>query len=386
MRCRVKRLFMRFPWSSTSRRRHYKPLLQVPFVGQKTVLTALATHLQKAQKGTVQCVALAGQSGSGKSALLEEFIFLHCARAGVLLLQLNTADCLLDHDVYRQLCTALQNHSEQILQKVYNATQRVRKTLALRWDEAEFRQVLASADWAQLPAVSPSTPAVSGATSTPLAPLLASVQEHPWAIGAAGILGVSGRGRAGSTVQQLWEQRWIMFLRALRARHRPGEAVVVLVIDQVPPGASGLTPGGTGAACDWQRFTTLTAAEQLPLLIVWAGPADGLEPIHQALRGTMPLAEHAIEPLVDEDQQRFIRHAVRSLPRRLQAPWSQVLGDVRAVPGWLLLATTCAATTSEQPDAPSLSSLVQADSEVLVSQLVEVIRQRHPVQTALFRQ
>src|SRR5262245_49925986 len=345
MRGRVKRLPMRFPWSSTARRRHYKPLVQVPFVGQQAVLAALATHLQKAQNGTVQCVALAGQSGSGKSALLEEFIFLHCARAGVLLLQLNTADCLLDHDVYQQLCTALQNHSEQILQKVYTATQRVRKTLALRWEEAEFRQVLASTDWAQLPAVSPSTPSVSGATSTPLAPLLASVQEHPWAIGAAAILGASGRGGAGSTVQRVWEQRWIMFLRALRARHRPGEAVIVLVIDQVPPGASGLTPGGLGAACDWQRFTVLTAAEHLPLLIVWAGPADGLQPIHQALRGALPLTEYEIEPLMDEDQQRFIRHAVRSLPRRLQAAWSQALaaaGDASAMPGWLLLATTCA--------------------------------------------
>ena len=141
---------MRFPWSSTSRRRHYKPLLQVPFVGQQAVLNTFATHLQAAQNGTVQCVTLAGEPGSGKSALLEEFMFLHCVRPGVLLLQLNAADCLLDHEVYRQFCTALQSHSEQILHKVYNATQRVRKTLALRWDEAEFRQVLASTDWGQL--------------------------------------------------------------------------------------------------------------------------------------------------------------------------------------------------------------------------------------------
>jgi len=147
------------------------------------VLNALAMHLQAAQNGTVQGVTLAGEPGSGKSALLEEFMFLHCARPGVLLLQLNAADCLLDHEVYRQFCTALQSHSEQILHKVYNATQRVRKTLALRWDEAEFRQVLASTDWGQLHEASPSMPSVSGAASTPLAPLLASVQEHPWAIG-----------------------------------------------------------------------------------------------------------------------------------------------------------------------------------------------------------
>ena len=380
---------MRFPWSSTSRRRHYKPLLQVPFVGQQAVLTALVTHLQAAQKGTVQCVTLTGQGSSGKSALLEEFMFLHCTRPEVLLLQLNAADCLLDHDVYRQLCTALQSNSEQILQKVYNATQRVRKTLALRWDEAEFRQVLASTDWAQRHEASPSTPSVSGAASAPLAPLLASVQEHPWAIGAAAVLGVSGRGGAGSTGQRVWEQRWLMFLRALRARYRPGEAVIVLVIDQVPPSAPDMTPGGTEAARDWQTFTTLTAAERLPLLIVWAGTADGLQPIHQALRGAMLLTEYQIEPLVDEDQQRFIHQAVRSLPRRLQTSWSQALAaarDVTAMPGWLLLATTCAAATSEQPDVHRLASLVQADPAALVSQLVEVIRQRHPAQAPLLRQ
>jgi hypothetical protein len=345
--------------------------------------------LYSVQNGAVQGVTLAGQAGSGTSALLEEFMFLHCAKPGVLLLQLNAADCLLDYDVYRQLCTALQSHSEQILQKVYNATQRVRKTLALQWDEAEFRQVLASTDWAQWHEASPSTPSVSGAASTPLAPLLASVQEQPWAIGAAALLGVRGRGGTGNTVQQVWEQRWITFLRALCARHRHGEAVVVLVIDQVPPGDSGMMPGGTGAACDWKRFTTLTAAEQLPLLIVWAGTADGLQPIHQALRGIIPLTEYQLEPLGDEDRQRFIRQAIRSLPRSLQTHWSQALaaaGDVTTMPGGFLLATTCAAATSERPDAHSLASLVQADSAALVRQLVDTIHQRHPAQALLFRQ
>src|SRR5262249_17303911 len=192
-----------------------------------------------------------------------------------------------------------------------------------------------------------------------------------------------------STVQRVWEQRWLLFLRALRARHRPGEAVIVLVIDQVPPGASDLTPRGTGAVCDWQRFTIHTAAEQLPLLIVWAGPADGLQPIHQAIGGAMPLTEYQIEPLMDEDQQYFIRQAVRSLPSRLQTPWSQALaaaGDVNATPGWLLLATTCAAATSERPEVHSLTSFVHADPAALVSQLVDGIRQRHPAQVSLFRQ
>jgi hypothetical protein len=380
---------MRFPWASTSRRRYYNPLLQVPFIGQQAILTALANHLQTAQNGMVQYVTVAGQTGSGKSALLEEFMFLHCTKPGVLVLQLNAADCLLDYDVYRQLCTALQSQSEQILQKVYNATQRVRKTLGLHWDETEFRQVLASTDWAQLPGASPSTPRVSGAASNPLAPLLASLQDHPWAIGAAALLGVSGRGGAESTVQRVWEQRWITFLRALSAHHRHGEAVIVVVIDQVPPGDSGMTPGGTGATCDWLRLTTLTVAEQLPLLIVWAGTADGLQPIHQALRGAMPLTEYQLEPLVDNDRQRFMRQAIRSLPRSLQTPWSQALAaaeDVTTMPGGFLLATTCAAITSERPDVHSLASLVQAEPIALVRQIVDMIRQHHAAQAPLFRQ
>src|SRR4030095_2949871 len=227
MRCWVKGLPMRFPWLSTSRRRHYKPLLQVPFVGQQAVLTALATHLQTAQNGTVQCVTLAGQAGSSKSALLEEFIFLHCAKPGVLLLQLNAADCLLNHDVYRQLCTALQSHSEQILQKVYNATQRVRKTLALRWDEAEFRQVLASTDWAQLHEASPSTPSVPGSASTPLAPLLASIPQHPRCSGdtgcqRAGRAGEQGAAGMGATLDHVLAS-FAGSPSAWRSRHRLGD-------------------------------------------------------------------------------------------------------------------------------------------------------------------
>src|SRR5215471_4646079 len=164
---------MRFPWSSTSRRAQHKPLLQVPFVGQAAVLAALASHVQTAQHGAVQFVTLTGPAGSGKSALLEEFLFLHCSTPGVLLLQLNAATCLREYEFYRQLCAALQTRGEHILQTVYNATKRVRKTLSLQWDEAEFRQVLASTDWAQLYEASPHTRSTAERVSTPLAQLLA---------------------------------------------------------------------------------------------------------------------------------------------------------------------------------------------------------------------
>ena len=245
---------MHFPWSSTSRRVRQKPLLQVPFVGQTGVLAALASHVQTAQQGAVQFVTLTGQAGSGKSALLEELLFLHCSTPSVLLLQLNAAACRREYELYRQLCTVLRTQSEHILHTVYNATQRVRKTLALQWDEAEFRQVLASTDWAQLHEVSPNRQSRAGRALTPLAQLLASVQEHPWAIGAAAVLGVMGRGVMGGTPQRLWAQRWLLSLRALQARYRPGEAAMVVVLDQLPANRPGLAAGGSGALLDWQQF------------------------------------------------------------------------------------------------------------------------------------
>lgn len=372
---------MRFPWSSTSRRVRQKPLLQVPFVGQATVLAALANHLQTARHGTVQFVTLSGPAGSGKSALLEEFLFLHCTTPGVLLLQLNAAACLRDYEFYRQLCALLQTRGEHVLTTVYNATQRVRKTLALYWDEAEFRQVLASTDWAQLPESSPTQQSTAGRAPTPLAQLLASVQEHPWAIGAAAMLGIMTRGMAGDTPQRLWAQRWAALLRALQARYRPGEAVMVLALDQLP----------AGVPFDWYAFTAATAAAQLPLLVIWAGTADSLVPVHQALQGKMPVLEYRLEQLASAEHQQLVSHALRRLPRGVQTVWSQALttADTATLsPGWLLLATTCAAAMAEtsSPDVESLSALTRADMASLVSQLVDRIRQRYPAQAPLFGQ
>jgi len=372
---------MRFPWSSTSRRVRPKPLLQVPFVGQAAVLAALASHVQTAQHGAVQFVTLTGEAGSGKSALLEEFLFLHCTTPGVLLLQLNVAACLREAEFYRQLCAALQTRGEHVLQTVYNATKRVRKALALHWDEAEFRQVLASTDWAQLHEASPTRQSRAGRAPTPVAQLLASVQEHPWAIGAAAMLGVMGRGVTGSTPQRLWAQRWAASLRALQARYRPGDAVMVLAIDQLPP----------GAPFDWQAFAEATAAAQLPLLVIWTGTADSLEPVHQALQGRMSVAECRLEQLAGEEHQRLLRQALRRLPRVVQTSWSRALttADTATLsPGWLLLATTCAAAMAETSSlgVASLSALTRADMTTLVSQLVDRIRQRYPAQAPLFCQ
>src|SRR5262245_14125596 len=111
---------MRFPWPSTTRRIHHKPLLHVPYVGRDTLLAALEQHLQAATAGAVQYVALTGPAGSGKSSLLTEFTLLRCSTPQQLLIQLNLSECLLVQEFYAQLFAALRTRCSKILQALYN--------------------------------------------------------------------------------------------------------------------------------------------------------------------------------------------------------------------------------------------------------------------------
>ena len=52
-------------------------------------------------------------------------------------------------NIIRHLFAALQAQSEKTLNMFYNDTKRLRKVLAVNWDEAEFRTFLASAEWTQ---------------------------------------------------------------------------------------------------------------------------------------------------------------------------------------------------------------------------------------------
>jgi hypothetical protein len=383
---------MRFPWSSTARRRVPKPLVQVPFVGQQALLDTLGERLQAAQRGIMQYVTLTGPSGSGTSTLLDEWRFLHSTKAGVLLLQLNAADCVLPYEWYRQLCLGLQTQSEQIVHTVYTATARVRKTLSLQWDEAEFRQMLASTDWAQV-REAPAGPArARGQEGNPLAPLLTSVQEYPWAIGAAALLDVSERSVVGSTAQRVWEQRWSTGLRTLRARFQTGEAALVLLIDHLASGRLGEAPVDRALTEAWQTFVAVTAAERLPCLIIWAGAEAELRPVQQVLQDAVYASTATTYPLAaltHEEQQQLVRRAVRALPRTRQSSWATALETAEegvARPAWLLLATTCAAVASERGQEASVPSLARLDMTALAQQLTDDIRQRHPAQAPLLGQ
>lgn len=208
---------------------------------------------------------------------------------------------------------------------------------------------------------------------------------------AAAALGTMGRGVTSGTAQHVWAQRWVTLLRALHARQQLGEAVMVVVLDQLPSSRLGLTPAGAGAALDWQTFASAMAAEQLPCLVVWAGAADGVEPVHQALRERGPLTECQLQPLTDAEHQHLVRQALRGLPRSLQTSWQQALVTVDAAtcsPGWLLLATTCVAAMVDTAgaDEKSLTGLTQADMTTLVNRLVDSMHQRYPAEVPLCRQ
>src|SRR5262249_10572420 len=79
------------------------------------------------------------------------------------------------------------------------------------------------------------------------------------------------------------------------------------------------------------------------------------------------------------------------LPSAVQTSWQRALATADTAtwsPGWLILATTCAAAVAETsgPGMDDLSAQAQADTTTLVSELVDRIRQRYPDQAPLFRQ
>ncbi|MGE3538913.1 MAG: HEAT repeat domain-containing protein [Candidatus Tectimicrobiota bacterium] len=377
---------MRFPWGVTARRVRPKALVQIPFVGRDVLLTTLADHLHMAQSGSLQLVAVEGEAGSGKTALLEEFTFLHCRTPSVLLLQLNAATCLLPHEVYRQLCQALQQRSEHIVQSVYSATKRLRKALALQWDEDEFQQILA-AEWGQGPAMPLPARGLAGRSAPPLAQLLESVREHPWAMGAAALLGQRERRVLTPPSSQFWEQRWLLSLKALASRTSAVPAALVILLDQCTAPRLTTEPQQTSEHPDWRTFATLLASIQLPTFVVWAGTAMSLAPVQQALCEEAAYAPYRLEPLPPEEQQRFVHSLARTLPRSRQAVWQQALmgsGEAPRVPGHGLLATTAAAALST--GSAELSRLAQADMTLLVRQLVDHLATVPAITPALVRQ
>ena len=353
---------MRLPWLQSlltrGRRTRHKPLLRVPFIGREAVLAELDAGLRQATQGRQVFVLLQGPSGSGKSALLEEFMARRCQPSGVLPVQVNAADCLLAQDVFASLLAGLRARSQQIVQKAYRDTRRLRSLKGLNWDDADFTRMIAGTDRAQ-----------SGQSAAPLASLLARVRQHPWAVGAATAL--EGLNRAGDASSRDPQRRWADLIGSMRGRIEAGKAVLVVVVDQV----EAVQAESFRAA--WTALADALNQAGMPALVVWAGPAEAVELIRQALLEGTALTTCTLEPLAGEERERLHQQLARCLSSAVRTPWREALSEVRDThaPAWPFLAA--AAAVAEDAAAQTVRDLVRDDTDALVGRIVRRIARDH---------
>jgi hypothetical protein len=381
---------MRLPWVAKPRRVRHKPLLQAPFVGREALLAALEARLQAAREGTGQYVALGGQAGSGKSALLTEFALMRCATPQVFLVQLNVGECFLEQEFYVRLFGALRARSEKILHTLYNDTKGLRKALAVTWDETEFYNVLTSTDWSP-PQESAQPQRRAAASRDPLAQLYTAVARHPWAVGAATVWDALSREAFRVGQPRGGVQRWDTLLHSLQTRRLPPGAVLVILLDQLESGLMGDYATAQRWTQHWQAFAQATARHGLPLLLVWSGTTDCLQPMCQALQGIVPVTAYTVGELDTQEMQQLLPRLLRGLPSHTRTPWQRVVaasGPGLRCPMYLTLATICVAAMAEgqEVEEQALESLVQASAGALVGQLVRAIIQRYPAHETFVRQ
>ena len=354
------------------RRGRHKPLLRVPFIGRETVLTELDARLRQAVEGNQVFVVLQGPAGSGKSALLEEFTARRCQTSAVLLVPVNAADCLLAQDVFASLLAGLRSRSQQIMQRMYRDTRRLRSLKGLDWDDADFTRMIAGTDRAQ-----------TGQSAAPLASLLTRVRQHPWATGAA--VALDKLNRAGEAAGQNPQEGWADLMERMRDRIETGKAVLVVLIDQVdvrhlPADAAQAEP----IQAVWEALAEVLRQARMPALVAWAGPAEGVKPVRPALSGEIELTTCTLEPLAGEEEERLRQQLARCLPSAIRAPWRTALDGARdpRSPAWLFLAAAAAAAGEVEPQA--LRDVVHDDTDALVGRIVRRIARDHPDAAALW--
>jgi hypothetical protein len=362
-------------------------LVQLPFVGRAALLAALEANLQAAQQGTGQFVILEGPAGSGKSALLTEFVFGHCPRPFTFLVRLHAGGWVVVQECYAHLFEALQAQSEKTLDMFYNDTKRLRKVLAVNWNETEFRTFLASAEWTQLQDQSPPKRAGLARGADALGQFLAAARSHPWAVGAATLLEVLARDTSMGRQEGALAQRWQGLLQAIQRHGLPPGAVFVVLFEQL----EGDPSHAEQWAAHWRRFARITAESALPFLVVWSGMAAALQPVHQALHGIAPVTAHRVEGLAVAERQPLLSRMLRVLPRGLQGAWEQVItanGATFCNPAHLILSTTCVAAIAETQSSvdQTLGTLATAPAEEFVAPFMERIAQRQAGQEGLLRQ
>ena len=346
-------------------RRRRKPLLRVPFVGREDLLATLDARLREATDGGQAFVVLEGPPGSGKSALLQEFL-ARCSRsAEVLPLLVNAADFLVAEDVFITLLVALQSRSRQITEKMFRDTRRLRTLKGLNWEEAEFTRMIAA----------PGAEQAGRATAAPSS-LLERVRQHPWATGAAVALDGLNRGLESARLEP--KLHFVHLMGSIRDRIKPGSAVMVVVIDQL----EGTEDAPVDAVLDesvrpdWGAVAEALIGTRMPALVVWAGSSEGVQPVGRSLPVEAALTTCVLEPLADDEWERLRRHVAHCLPADARTPWQEAL-DAR--PGrrslsWLFLA---AAAVAGDRGPQMTQELVRGDAQALVSRIVRRIARDH---------
>jgi hypothetical protein len=141
----------------------------------------------------------------------------------------------------------------------------------------------------------------------------------------------------------------------------------------------------------WHTFVVATEAGGLPLLMLWAGTADRLQLVRQALKGCASLTTYQLDAFTVDEHQLLLQRLRRALPRGTREPWQRMVtgaGDVLRHPGHLLLVTRCLVALAEADALPEemLHALGKAEVATLVNYLMQASGRRHPEHTALFRQ
>ncbi|MCZ6872683.1 MAG: AAA family ATPase, partial [bacterium] len=369
---------MRFPWLSRPRRVRYKPLIDVPFIGRDAILADLQQHAESVKAGQTCFVAIEGPSGSGKSSLLSEFVYLLGRSPDVLPVRVETGVGLMAAEFYLNVFDSLQSICERVLDKLYNDTKRFRKLISKGWDEQEFRAFLISTDWSQYqPATAPPRPVRGRTQSDPMRQLLGVVSQHPWAIASATALAFLSRPWPRGENHQLWSDHWAALLKILAASPKPSGGIFALLIDHLDIPADRLA--SQQWITHWEAFVAATQASGLPMLVIWSGSDETLLSLKHALAETETLKVCQLGEFEDGELQVFHQRLQRALPRALQAHWQteadSVLNSSR-LPGVMILCALQMAARSDDPTiiAPSLPISERATADVLVHNLVHLLR------------
>ena len=346
-------------------RRRRRPQLRVPFVGREDLLATLDARLKEATDGGQAFVVLEGPVGSGKSALLEEFLARCCRSTAVLPLLVNAADFLLAEDVFITMLVALQSRSRQITEKLFRDTRRLRTLKGLNWEEAEFTRMIAA----------PGVGQVGRATAAP-ANLLERVRQHPWATAAAVALDGLNRGVESARLEP--KQRFVHLLGSIRDCIEPGNAVMIVVIDQLEGTENAPVDAALAESVqpDWGAVAEALIGTRMPALVVWAGTAEGVRPVGRSLSVQATLTTCVLESLADDEWQQLRQHVARCLPAAARRPWQEALDarTDRRSPSWLFLA---AAAVAGGRGPQTTQELVRGDAQALVGHIVRRIARDH---------